>query len=246
MAECRKWTKKYRNMCGVGGILLEVEKALQRPSSYCFTLWKAPKSRDGNMDNSSVSSVMGDGWANFQDGNKIGLFSLYGSTPEVWKTRNLFELGGKSSVTIDLALLTATIEKGPSKHSINFATCSPSELLNSCLLCKVDRWTRSPVLKGKVSVHDLLDCAACKILALARLSWASSICMWILFMISCVEASPMFPGLMFGMRGGSIQGERPILSWNRQKPVDLLTVSMMLNQIIGRAWIQPFWLRLTW
>ena len=51
---------------------------------------------------------------------------------------------------------------------------------------------------------------------------------------------------MLGKRGGIIQGVCPMHNWKGEKPVDLLTVFIILSLTLGKARIQPCWFCLTW
>jgi hypothetical protein len=60
-------------------------------------------------------------------------------------------------------------------------------------------------------------------------------------MTSAAERSDGSVRPVVKVSGGRIRGTQPNRSWNGLKPVDLLTVFMMLNQIKGSNFAQPFW-----
>ena len=96
---------------------------------------------------------------------------------------------GRSSVTVECFSSVDLILNGPSNRGINFATRLELFALNSCHRWSVDKTTRSPTLKGKVSERDLLLWKAWETLAVMRLSCASETFNCIVWIRLCVSIS---------------------------------------------------------
>jgi hypothetical protein len=71
---------------------------------------------------------------NSHEENHLESFSLYGNIFEVWKMGWTLELGGSSSLTINVVSLVLRILNGLSNLGMNFASQHSPVNLNSCHL----------------------------------------------------------------------------------------------------------------
>ena len=78
-------------------------------------------------------------------------------------------------------------------------------------------------------------------------SWASHM-LWLICLITALTCHPigLVPWLVGSTKGGIRHGWHMKCNWKGEKPVDLLTVFIMLNLTLGSTWTHPAWLHSTW
>jgi len=188
----------------------------------------------------SCSELMttGAGHLSSQVGNSVASFSMKGKTWDVWKVGKVWGLFGRLSITVEMLGDASVIIYRPSYRGMNFATLFSSLALYSRCRWSIDNMTWPPFSKGKSSVQCSFTISDCEILARSILSCASftsNASCWITSeaWISLSELSSL------AMSGGIMRGLRPIRNWKGVKPVDALTVFMMLKRTHGKVRCQP-------
>jgi len=129
---------------------------------------------------------------------------------------------------------------------MNLATLFLPLALYSLRQWSVESHTCEPIVKGNFSFRCLLAWTDCEILALRRLSWASSTSISKHWITCHVSMSVMVADDLAGTRGGIILELWPKRNWKGIKPVNLFTVFIMSKWTQGSAWTQPSWFCSTW